>query len=58
MRGNRILVVEDLTVLIPEVLQGVKKIAIPDYIKVEEVVKVLKSLEKRKSSRSRDREPR
>lgn len=46
VRGNRILVVEDLTVLIPEVLQGVKKIAIPDYIKVEEVVKVLKSLEK------------
>ncbi|MEM0050694.1 MAG: hypothetical protein QXW39_09215, partial [Candidatus Bathyarchaeia archaeon] len=46
VRGNRILVVEDLTVLTPEVLQGVKKIAIPDYIKVEEVVKVLKSLEK------------
>ncbi|MEM1613124.1 MAG: hypothetical protein QXH02_07285 [Desulfurococcaceae archaeon] len=45
-RGDQVLVIEDLTMLmlIPEMLQGVKKVAIPDYIKVEEVMKVLKSL--------------
>ena len=48
-RGDKVLVIRDDTDLlfledIPEVLQGVKKVAIPGYIKVEEVVEALKSL--------------
>lgn len=46
-RGDLVLVVGDLTLLrYKKMLQGVKKVAIPDYTEVEEVAEVLKSLGK------------
>jgi len=45
--GDLVLVVGDLTLLrYKKMLQGVKKVAIPDYTEVEEVAEVLKSLGK------------